>query len=168
MRWCALSICLLSAPANAQSYAPYEWMSFCASQPSGCDLGLSWTPEEVAWVHASVNAAMIKDKDAAGPWAPFPDDKRGNCADFVVTYRSALEAFGLDASLTRVEIGYVGDVSASTVHAVLVVDLKDGGEWVMDALADHLYRPDHRPYTWIPIASQATGRINWTSQGEEE
>lgn len=163
MKYLILLFALLAAPASAQSFAPYEWLSYCVKQGEGsCDLNRKLMADDLAWIHASVNDGMTPDNSQAGEWIAFPESRKGNCADYSISYRAAAIAFGLDPRALHLEAGYVGEISEANVHSVLVVDLGTAGVWVLDSLARGIYSPDARPYVWTPIAKQQPTKVEWT------
>lgn len=137
----------------------YAWLEYCGlSRDPGCVVQ-SFSKVDLAWLNAAINRAITPvDDEGADTWTPFPADRAGDCDDYVVSKRLALQALGVPAA-SMVVVAGARDTGES--HLVLEVTI-DGEVWVLDSLViDELYRPGKQPYAWREIARQPSSGAIW-------
>lgn len=137
----------------------YAWLEYCGlHRDPGC-IVQSFSKVDLAWVNSAINRAITPvDDDGHDTWTPFPADRAGDCDDYVVSKRLALQALGLPASSMVVVAGARDNGDR---HLVLEVTL-NGVTWVLDSLvADEIYRPGKQPYAWHEVSRQPVLGAIW-------
>jgi predicted transglutaminase-like cysteine proteinase len=151
----------LADPASA--VPPLGWLQYCGlTHDTSCALQRPLTPEDLAWVQAGIAGQFTPTEDALDRWEAFPSDKVGDCEDYALSFRAALIALGQPAESMSIVIGDAVINGKRGVHAVLEVSLGTD-VWVMDGVADHLYRPSAWPYEFSEKARQVPGQVKWAA-----
>jgi predicted transglutaminase-like cysteine proteinase len=159
---------LCASPAAAESVIlPYEWLEMCSRQ-GGCERAAPLSMEDVAWVNAAINRAITSSDDPGeDPWRAFPENRTGDCDDYVATKRAALLALGVEAGSLTIVTGWATYPDGTrTPHIVLEVAFGDSSLTLDNLVVDAIYPPGAAPYPFIPEAREPRSGVLWITAKE--
>ncbi len=140
---------------------PFAWLEYCGrTMEIGCRVDrISQT--DVAWVNYSINAGIRPADDDLqhDVWTAFPEDRRGDCDDYVMSKRRALIALGMPVDRLSIVAG-TADRPDGRREKHLILEWRDdnGDVWVLDNLDPaSIYPPGDGPYTFIEESRQGAG-----------
>ena len=165
------------ATTSNETLAPIGWMQFCrdyakdarkpcaGSGQAALDVKLdpaAW--KELVRINAAVNAEIepVTDMEHWGvidKW-DFPDDKRGDCEDYVIEKRHRLMKAGFPRQALLITV--VRDLEGEG-HAVLTVKT-DKGDYVLDNMHETVRPWTATGYKYIKRQSQENPNV-WVSLG---
>jgi predicted transglutaminase-like cysteine proteinase len=151
------------ATEYGQTLPPYGYVQFCHDTPSGClphrpasklmmSAGLRSAMQQVnSYVNSRVAAASDQDLYGVKEHWAIPADDKGDCEDYVLLKKQALENLGVSAGNLLITV--VLDELLEG-HAVLTV-ATSAGDYVLDNRVDDIRVWNETRYTFLKRQSSA-------------